>query len=232
MEGNNLIGDFIGLITSPVTSFKKRAQEKNIKFEAIIAVAVAVVIALVTIINLYISAVKGVNAVYKSYKKYSEKYSYLDLTKEEYKEQKKEAKKQALELIDFKDVFFKTAVAILVVTAFVAGMLYVISRLVKSPKDYIELISFMNSAFLVYTAGAILSIILSLIYTPLGIIVTFATSIFAIFSLANSFKESLQLEDTNKLVICSTVVFTIVFAILVIIANKYIGNLLSFDSLL
>lgn len=232
MEGNNLIGEFIGLFKYPVTTFQKRAEERNIKKEGIIALVTAVVIGLLTIFSLYLTATRTVNKVYSSYKKYSEKYSYLEITKEEYKEQKKEAKKSALKYIEFTKTFFTTAGVTLVGICLIAGMMYVISRLVKSPKDYLELLSMTNSAFIIYLAGFIVNLIFSFIYAPIGIILLVGSFIFALSSLTNSFRESMGLEDTNKLVICSTIVITVVFAILVLIASKYISSLFSLSSLL
>ena len=227
-----MLEELLGLFTYPVTTFQKKAQEKNIKKEAIIALVVTIVIALSTILSMYLTATRAVNKVYKSYKSYSEKYSYSQITKEEYKEQKKAAKKSALEYIEFTKTFFRTAGIVLVSIALIAGMLYVISRLVKSPKDYLELLSYSNSAFMIYTIGFILNIVLSFIYTPLGIIVQAGTLILALIALANAFKDSLQLEDSNKLVIYSTIVITVVFAVLVLIVSKYISNLFSLSSLL
>lgn len=226
-----MLEELLGLFTYPVTTFRKKAEEKNIKKEAIIALVLALVIALSTLFNLYIMATKTVNKSYKSYKKYSEEYSYLDITKDEYNKEKKEAKKLALKLYGVSvGTFFKTAGIALVSIALIAGMLYVISRLVKSPKDYLELLSYSNSAFMIYTIGFILGILLSLIYSPLGTIVMVGAFVFALIALANSFKDSLQLEDTNKLVIFSTIVITVVFAILMLIVSKYISSLLSLDS--
>ena len=55
----------------------------------------------------------------------------------------------------------------------------------------------------------------------------FHTLIFAVISLASAFRESIEVDDTNKLVICSSLVLSVVVAILVIIATSYVNNLLS-----
>ena len=216
-----MLGELLGLFTYPVTTFQKKAEEKNIKKEAIIALVLAVVIALSTILNLYILATKTVNKYYKSYKKYSEEYSYLNISKDEYNKEKKEAKKELLKSLGVTaENFFKTAGIALVAIALVAGMLYVISRLVKSPKDYLELLSYSNSAFMIYVIGYIISILIALIYSPLGTIISFGVFVFALIALANAFKDSLQLEDINKLVIFSAIVVTVVFAVLLLISSK------------
>lgn len=221
-----MLGELLGLFKYPVTTFTKRAEERNIKKGAIIAGIIALVIAVVTVLSSYIGITKAVNKRYKSLDEYNESH-YSELTKSEYKEEKKEYKSDLLEDAGLVKSFFKTLAITVVAIALVAAILFVIARMVKSPKDYIELISMSNSAFMIYLAGFLLNTIFSYIYAPIGAIIFVASLIFAILALANAFRESIEVEDTNKLVIYSTVVLGVVFAILVIIAASYINNLTS-----
>ncbi len=221
-----MLGELIGLFKYPVTTFKKRAEERNIKKEAIIAGIIAIVIAVVTVLSSYIGITKAVNKRYKSLDEYNESH-YSELTKSEFKEEKKEYKSDLLEDAGLVKSFFKTLAITVVAIVLVAAILFIIARMVKSPKDYIELISMSNSAFIIYLAGFLLNTIFSYIYAPIGVIIFGVSAIFAILALANTFRESIEIEDTNKLVIYSTVVLGVVFAILVIIVASYINNLTS-----
>lgn len=213
-----MIGELLGLFKAPVTTFTKRAEERNIKKEAIIAGIIAVVIAIVTVLTSYIGIVKSVNKQYPSLKKYNDTYSWRgELTKSEFKEMKKEAKSELLEDVNFVGKFFKTLAITAVAIALVAAILFIIARMLKSPRDYIEMFSMSNSAFMIYLLGFLLNTIFTYIYAPIGIVLFVGALIFAVIALANAFRENIEVEDTDKLVIYSTIVLTIVFAILVII---------------
>lgn len=223
-----MIGELLGLFKYPVTTFTKRAEERNIKKEAIIAAVISVVIAIVTALTSYIGIVKSVNKLYPSLKKYNDTYSWgEELTKSEFKEMKKDAKSEALEDANLVGSFFKTLAITVVAIAVVAAILFVIARLVKSPKDYIEMLAMSNSAFIIYLLGFLLNAIFSYIYAPIGAILFVVALIFAVIALANAFKESIEVEDTNKLVIYSSIVLSVVFAILVIIAVGYVNSVTS-----
>ncbi len=222
-----MLGELLGLFKYPVTTFSKRAEERNIKKEAIIAGIIAVVIAVVTVLTSYFGVVKAVNKKYKSLDDYNKSSFLGDVTKDEFKEMKKEYKSDLLEDVSLVKTFFTTLAVTAVAIVVVAAILFVIARMVKSPKDYIELFSMANSSFIIYTLGFLLNTIFSYIYAPIGIIILFAASIFATLALANAFRESIEVEDTNKLVIYSTIVLTVVVAILVIIVAGYINSLTS-----
>jgi len=229
-----MVEELMGLFKSPVTTFTKRAEERNIKKEAIIAGIVAVVIALVTILTTYMGVMKIVNKTFKSLDDYNDNlYSWEEeITKSEFKKLKKEAKEDALEDLELGKTFFKSLLTTVIAIALVAGILFVIARLVKSPKYYIEMLSMTNSAYIIYLIGFLLNVVFSYIYAPIGLILVAGTTIFAIIALANAFKESIEVEDPNKLVIYSSAVLTVVVAILVIIAMNYINSLFSLSSLL
>lgn len=227
-----MMEELLGLFKYPVTAFGKRAEERNIKKEAIIAAIIAVVIAVVTVLTSYIGITKTVNKQYKSVDDYNEKYSWREeITKSKFKEMKKEAKADLLEDAGLAGKFFKTLAITAVAIALVAAILFVIARMVKSPKDYIEMLSMSNSAFIIYLVGFLLNAIFSYIYAPVGVILFATALIFAVISLSTTFRESIEVEDTNKLVIYSSIVLAVVFAILVIIVINYVKSLFALSSL-
>lgn len=96
-------------------------------------------------------------------------------------------KKEELEDKAIIKTFFRTAGISAVSIALVAGILYVIARMVKSPKDYIELLAMTNGAYIIYAIGVILKTIFSYIYLPLSIIISVGFVLYAIISLCNTF---------------------------------------------
>ena len=226
-----MVNELLDLFKTPVTSISKRAEERNIKKEAITAAIIAVVIALVTLLTSYIGINKAVKKSYPSLDEYNEDHYYSQLTKEEFKEAKKEYKSDLMESAKIGGGFFKTIATVALAICVIAGMLYIISRMVKSPKDYTEMIAMTNGAFIIYLAGFLLNTIFSYIYSPIAMILSGATVVYAIISLANAFRESIEVEDIDKLTMYSSIVITVVFAILVFATYQYIESLFSIGSL-
>ena len=221
-----MFNEVLELLKTPVTAMRKKAEERNVKKELITAAIIAVVLAVVTVITSYISVIKTVNKKYPSLEKYN-KNSYTEVTKEKFKEMKKEAKEEAFENVELVKTFFKTLAISAVSIALVAGILFVISRMVKSPKDYIELIAMTNGAYIIYLLGFLLNVIFSYIYTPVGIVLLVGMFIYALISLCNAFRDSIEIEDSDKLSMFSAIILTVVFAILMLIVMNYIDSLLS-----
>ena len=223
-----MFSEVLGLLKTPVTTMNQRAQERNVKKEIITGAIIAVILAIVTVLTTYIGVIKSVNKIYSTVEKYNKEYSYYkDLTKEEFKEKKKEAKEKAFEDVELTKTFFKTLAISAVSILLVSGLLFIISRMVKSPKDYIELIAMTNGAYIIYILGFLLNIIFSYIYAPVGIIILVGMFVYALISLCNAFRDSLEIENNDKLSMYSAIVLTITFAILVIIATSYLKNLTS-----
>lgn len=223
-----MLGEILELFKKPVTTMSVKSQERNVKKEAITAAIIAVVIALVSLLTSYIGINQKVKKRYLSFEEYNEEYSYKELTKEEYKEEKKEYKDSLLENVKLGNTFFKTLAITAVGICLVAGILFIISRTVKSPKDYIEMLSMTNGAFTIYLSGYLLNTIFSYIYAPIGLIISVGTLIYAIISLSNAFRDSLEIENSDKLSMYATIVITVVLAILAyIVYNSTLGALSS-----
>lgn len=224
-----MFSEILEIFKTPVTALSKRAQERNVKKEIITGAIIAVIIAVVTLITTYIGIMKPINKEYSSVEEYNENnYSWdKDLTKEEFKTAKKKAKDEALEDAELAGSFFKTLAISAGSILLVAGILFIIARMVKSPKDYIELIAMTNGAYIIYVLGFLLNVIFSYIYTPVGTIILGGMFIYALISLCNAFRDSLEIENSDNLSMYSAIVLTIVFAILVIIVTKYVSTLTS-----
>ena len=227
-----MFSEVLDLFKRPVSTMVEKSQEKNIKKESIIAGIIAVIIAILTILTTYIGVMKLVNKTYKSLNAYNKKYSFAEVTKSEFKELKKEAKKSALENANLTKTFFKTLAITIVAIALIAGILFAISFAIKSPKNYLELLTITNRAFIIYALGFIINTIFSFIYGPIGAILLLASIVYALLSLANAFNLLIEVEDKDKLVLVSTIVIGIVIAVLVFIVNSYINSLFSLSNLL
>ena len=81
-----------------------------------------------------------------------------------------------------------------------------------------------NTTLSVYVVAIVLNLIISLIYAPLGILLLYAVIVYASLSLMSAFRISLEVEDTNKLILVSTAVLTAVVLIAAVIVYAIIGN--------
>ena len=129
-----MLGEILGLFKCPVTTLTKKAEERNIKKELIIALVIVLIIAILSTLTSYISISKTVNKMYPSLDEYNDDHPYSELTRSEFKEEKKDYKDDLLDRVGLVGGFFKTLAISAVSIALVAGMLFVIARMVKSPK--------------------------------------------------------------------------------------------------
>ena len=212
-----MVGEILGLFTSPITTIKEKVEEKNVKKEAIIAIVLIVVMAAVSILTTYTVIVKSLN---KTWKEYEDRYD----EKSDFKKAKKEAKEKALDKVEFGEEFFKTLGKAAIAIAVVAASAYVISRLMQSPLDFIKGLVIANRAFIIYTLGALLNILFIHIYAPIGTIIWVALGIYAFLVTIESFKEVLGGCDSNKLVIVTGITILIIVAIVLFIFNGKIDD--------
>lgn len=204
-----MFGKIIEQIKFPVTSTINRSKEETIKKGLIKLLILSAIFAIINVINTLSSI----------FSKYSSKgwYSYLD--KDVLKERRWEAIKDA----GLIGAFFKTVLIIAVAIGVVAFLLWVISKIVKSKKEYSETLSMTNSFMTIIAAGSILNLIISLIFAPLGLILMFMVSIYAGYTLIYAYRDSLEIESADKLVIVTTGVFTVILVIVIILLCAIIG---------
>ena len=116
--------------------------------------------------------------------------------------------------------FLKTAVISAIVIALIALVLFIIAKIVKSPKEYASNLSMINNTAIIYAVGSILKLVLSLIYAPLGLLVWYACTVYASFTLINAFRDTLEVESTDTLVLATTGVFSAIIVILAIVLSS------------
>ena len=191
-------------LKNPVTSMVEKSKEEGIKKGTIKLVIISAVMALINVITSMMSILS----------KYSSKSWYADIyEKSELSKMKWDAIKDA----ELFGTFFKTWVIIAIGIAVVALVLWIIAKFIKSPKEYSDTLSIVNSAVITFAIASIINIILSKIYAPLGIIFMFAVSIYIGYSVIFAYERLLEVEDTDKLVLISTGVFTVLLVVLIVV---------------
>lgn len=131
-----------------------------------------------------------------------------------------EMRSKAFEDAELISTFFKTWLIYAAIIAVGALILYIIAKFVKSEKSYASTLSMTNNAAGVCVVANIIGKLASLIYAPLGIIIVFASAVYASYALLYAFKDSLGDVDVDNLVI----VTTIVMVVIVVIAALIISN--------
>lgn len=199
---------------NPVTTIIEKSEEENTKKGII---KLAIISAIMSLLNILSSIVSIIS-------KYSkDSYWYSSYSSSQLWEKRWEAIKEA-ELLSG---FFKTWVIIAIAIAVAALILFIIAKIVKSPKEYSNNLSMVNNVLIIYNVGAIFNLIFSLIYAPLGWLILYATILYASLTLVNSYRDSLNIESTDTLVLATTGVLTVLIVILVIILSSISGVSLS-----
>lgn len=209
-----MFGNILEQFKNPVTTIMEKSEEEDIKKGII---KLAIISAIMSLINMLSSIVSIIS-------KYSkDSYWYSSYSSSELWEKRWEAIKNA-ELLSG---FFKTWVIIAIAIAVGALILFIIAKIVKSPKEYSSNLSMVNNILIIYIVGSILNLLLSLIYAPLGWLILYATIVYASLTLVNAYRDSLNVESTDTLVLATTGVLTGLIVILVIIISSISGVSLS-----
>ena len=198
----------IRTIKNPVTTIIEKSEEEDIKKGII---KLAIISAIMSLINMISSIISIID-------KYSkDSYLYSRYSSSELWEKRWDAMMDA-ELLS---VFFKTWVIIATAIAVGALVLFIIAKVVKSPKEYSSNLSMVNNILIIYIVGNILNEILSLIYAPLGWLILYATIVYASATLVNAYRDSLNVERTDTIVLATTGVLTGLIVISVIIMSSF-----------
>ena len=193
-------------IKNPVTTVIEKSQEEDLKKSGIKLAIISVVMALISTISSVISICT----------KYSKKGWYSYYSSSELSEMRWDAIKSA----ELFTGFLKTAVISAILIALIALVLFIIAKIVKSPKEYACNLSMINNTAIIYAVGSVLKLILSLIYAPLGLLVWYAVTVYASFTLINAFRDTLEVESTDTLVLATTGVFSAIIVILAIVLSS------------
>lgn len=202
-----MFANLLEKIKSPVTTMIEKSQEEDLKKSGIKLAIVSVVMAL-------ISTISSIISIFSKYSKKSYWYSYYSSS--ELWDKRWDAIKNA----GLFTGFLKTAVISAIVIAIIALVLFIIAKIVKSPKEYSNNLSMANNTAIIYVVGSILKLIISLIYAPLGLLIWYAVTIYASFTLINAYRDTLEVENTNMLVLATTGILSAIMIILVILLTS------------
>ena len=204
------MGTIIDKFKNPVSTIIAESYEEDNKKRAIKLAITSAIMSLINIISIIIGIIKK----YSKNSFFYSSYSSSQLWDVRWKEIKN---------AELFGKFFSNWIMFAIVILIFALILFVINKLLKKDKDYLFNLSLVNNAAIIYVIGTILSKICSLIYLPLGILCIYATTVYGGLTLLNAFKDSLELEDSNKLVLVSTGVLVVTMIILVVVMSSITG---------
>ena len=198
-------------LKNPVTTILEKSKTETLKKGCIKAAILSLVMAVVSILSKVIS----IFSRYSSKSSWYKNYSASELWSKRW---------DAIGDAELFSNFIRSCIIFALVIAIFALILFVIAKLVKKSKDYTVTLSMVNTTLSVYVVAIVLNLIISLIYAPLGILLLYAVIVYESLSLMSAFRISLEVDDTNKLILVSTAVLTAVVLIAAVIVYAIIGN--------
>lgn len=195
--------NIIEIIKMPVTTMIEQSRRDDLKKGAIKGLLLSVLMSFISVITTFFAIIKSIT---KKSSWYGE-YSSAEVWEKRWKK---------IEEAELFSAFFKQILIYAIVIAVIAFILYVIAKLVKRDKDYSETLSFVNNTFILFVMGMLIHSVVSFIYVPLAILLSFVVNVYAVLTLMYAFKESLDMVDIDKLVLAFTGVITATIVIVVV----------------
>lgn len=186
-----LLAGFVEFLLHPVSKVTETVQREDIKKGAIKGAIVALILSIVSVLA-------TIRSIFLAYTRTSIRDSYVE------------------ELNPILSILRTFGIYILVILAF-ALVLFIISKLVKDQKSLPYTLSMTVNSAVILTVGSVLALALSF-WTPLSVLVITLASLHSGLTLIISFMSSLTNVNTDKLVLVSAVVLTIVGIVLMIIS--------------
>ena len=197
-------------IKHPVTTIIEKSEQEDLKKGGI---KLAILSGIMSLLNV----ITSIMSIISKYSKDS--YWYSSYSSSELWDKRWAAIKDA----ELFGTFFKSWMIFAIVIAIGAGILFIIAKFVKSPKEYPSTLSMVNNTITLYVIGSVVNIILSFIYAPLGLLVSYTVIIYAFFSLINAFRDTLDIESTDSLVLVTTGVLVAVLVIAIVLFSVISG---------
>ena len=218
-----MLNNILEQLKNPVKTLIEKSKEEDSKKGVI---KLAIISGLSSVINV-ISVIISIILKYSKDSFWYSSYSADELWEKRW---------EAIEEAEILNVFFKNWVILAIVIAVTALVLYIIAKMVKSPKEYANNLSMVNNALIIYVVGQFLKIIGSAIYQPIELLIMYVISVYTIFSLIFAFRDSLEIESSDKLVLTTTMVLTLLVVIAVIlisiITDVSLSDVITFNELL
>lgn len=209
-----MLNNILEYIKHPVTCTLDRLEQENLKSSGLKSLIISALISLISVVATYIS----ISSRYSKDSWYGSYYSDAQLRK---------MKSEALENAELFTNFFKSAIIIFIMIAAVALILFIIAKILKSSIEYKDILCIINRTLIASIIGIALSFVISKLYEPLGVIMLYTTSIFTSLTFMNAYRDALYIEDVDKLVVVSTIVFVVVMILLSLAVSSILSNLFS-----
>ncbi len=193
--------NIIEKIKNPVNTCLEKVKAENINKGLIKGAIIAVIMTIISTISQIIS-------IFTRYWNY---YYYRDFS---------ERMETVWSQIEDEKIFsgiLQNIIITAVVIAIVALILLIIAKAVKSSRKYEEMLSIVNNVTIILGIGQVIQIVVSLIYAPLGMIVSVAVSIYALLTLIETFKQCIDVDESDTLVLVTTGVITAAVAIVMLL---------------
>ena len=199
-------------ITKPVTNLMEKEQNETIKVSSIKALVVALVTALAFIL-IMVGVIESTFNAYSGLAKLGGTDSF------------NQAKSLAYAGADLFGWFIKVFFGIIILVAVVAGVLFVVSKLLKVKKEFKNSLALAANYSIYLGVGTILYSILAFIYAPLAAGVLIIISLLSSYALKYAYKNSLgDGIDDDKLAIYATLVVGVVTIVAAIIVGGIVSS--------
>ena len=104
-----------------------------------------------------------------------------------------------------------------------SAIYYIVSTLMKKKPDIVKLISIVCTAFIPFgVAYGLVALILSIVYAPLGIIVTIIGFIYSMLLFLDFIDEAIVIEEKNKRLLLHLLCLSIVFSMIGMMCYSYL----------
>lgn len=207
--------DVLKLFVNPITLTLDYAKKATIKSSFILSAIIAGVLAILNSINFVISTI-----ITKEYSYYERKYT----TKVDFSN---------FQFGDFIKNFFTFLIVVFVILLILAAIMYIISRILKNENNFSKLLTISAISSIPYAFSIVIVLLTSWLYAPIGIFAEIAASLYMQFIIIYSFRNTLTIEDEDKLTMYNVILILIVVIVtFYIFLNRFFSGLSSFASLI
>ena len=215
-----MLNTLLEYLKHPVTTLIEKSEEEDVKKSGIKLAIISGVLSLIGVISSFFS----ISSKFSKDGTYGMWYDSA--------EQIAEAKSEALKDAELFGSFLENWVIYAATIAIMALIFFIIAKLVKSERNYLNQLSMVNNSAAVFVAATLVTSVISLIdvtfFQIVGIVFLFATLIYVSYSLMYAYKDSLSDVDSDKLVLVTTAVYITIVVILLVINYDKIKLLSSF----
>ena len=122
---------------------------------------------------------------------------------------------------------FTTFIVIAIAMIVVATIMYVISRILKNENAFSKVLTISVNAFIPLACANIIAVVIGWIYTPvIPILAYLVAAVYSLYLTIFSFRNILNIENEDKLVIVNVVAVTICFVVLYFLVSVVFNDVI------